>query len=83
MYFKLKDPLFILKLIFHCLFIIPLFYEKYFYSLSLICLVLVFYAKVFKFQTVLEDSSLSEKDRAYFTKVKHRWMYLTFLDEEE
>ena len=81
MYQSLKDPLFILRLVFHCLFIIPLFYEKYFYSLALICLVLVFYAKVSKYQTLIEDSSTSEKDRACFTKVKRRWMILTFLKE--
>ncbi len=79
---RLKWPWFIFKLIFHSLFIIPLFYEKYFYSLALICLVLVCYAKVSKFQTLLEDTSISEKDRAHFTKVKQRWMKLTFLKEE-
>ena len=81
MYQRLKDPGFILRLVFHSLFIIPLFYEKYFYSLALICLVLVFYAKVSKYQTLIEDSSTSEKDRTYFTKVKRRWMFLTFLNE--
>lgn len=72
---------FVFKLIFHSLFIIPLVYQKYFYSLALICLVLVFYAKVFKFQTILEDESLTQKDRTYYTRVKHRWMFLTFLKD--
>ncbi len=78
---RLKEDGFILKLVFHSLFIIPLFYEKYFYSLALICLVLVCYAKVSKFQTLLEDTSISEKDRANFNRLKHRWMKLTFLKE--
>ena len=67
------------KILFHLLFIIPLCFGYIYYSLALFGLVILFYVKVIKFDDYIKYGSLDDKDTEYYTKMRDRWKYLTFL----
>ena len=69
----------VLKTLFHLTFLVPLFYGKYLFAVAVGLLILSTYIKTKKFDQLLQDSRLSEKERLSFTRTRNFWKVFTFL----
>ena len=71
--------MFLLKLLIHLLFIIPIFYGKYFYSVAIALLIASAYIKTKKYDQLLLAKNLSKKERESYERTRNFWKAFTFL----
>ena len=71
--------MFLLKLAVHFLFVIPIYFGKYFYSVAIILLVASAYIKTKKYEQLLSTDKLSMKERDSYQRTRDFWKSFTFL----
>ena len=71
--------MFLLKLAVHFLFVIPIYFGKYFYSVAIILLVASTYIKTKKYEQLLSTDKLSMKERDSYQRTRNFWKAFTFL----
>ncbi|SMF55478.1 hypothetical protein [Pseudobacteriovorax antillogorgiicola] len=74
-----------IRILFHCIPIVPVFFELYFLTVALVLLVAIFYVKTFKIGQQIEDfpKDGSEEELQELKTLRNRWKSLTFLQEDE
>ncbi len=71
--------MFLLKLLGHLLFLVPIFYGKYFYSVAIALLIASAYIKTKEYDQLLLAKNLSKKERESYERTRSFWKSFTFL----
>ena len=71
--------MFLIKLMIHVSFLIPIYFGKYFFAVAVLLLVASAYIKTKKYEQLLSGKALSEREKLSYSRTLRFWKSFTFL----